>query len=372
MKEALFFTQTTIRSSLTVCFVLISSFVVTGFVSSAYHRERTQLGEQHYLDGQKLGQSNDLTGAAEEYRKALLFTPDSKEYRLALATALVNAGKLDEAGSHLEQLLQEDPTNGQLNLLVARIAQRENHVNQAIDSYQRAVYEYWPPDKLAQRRQARWELIQLLEGQGAKRRNDLIGELLQLYGNLPPASDQRMHVGEMLLRNGADAEAAGVFRDVLKTAPQDAGAHRGLALTEFRAGDYLAARHDYQRALRSAPSDEDAEKGLQLTNEIVDIAPELPNISAAERLRRSGNLLNRVKSDLEKCAGEVAPESPLGQRLDSVDKALKPRKKSDTEDEAAQMQTMAEDLWRDRAALCGKSAVRDAAVEAVLPRLIHE
>ncbi len=330
------------------------------------------MGVQHFLDGQKLGLANDLAGAAEEYRKALLFTPDSKQYRLALATALVNAGKLDEAESHLEQLLQEDPTNGQLNLLVARIAQRENHLNQAIDSYQRAVYEYWPPDELAQRRQARWDLIQLLEGQGAKRRNDLIGELLQLYGNLPPASDQRMRVGEMLLRNGADAEAASVFRDVLKSAPQDAGAHRGLALIEFRAGDYISARHDYQRALRSSPNDQDAERGLQLTNEIVDIAPELPNISAAERLRRSGNVLNRVRADLERCAGEVAPESPLAQRLDSIDKALKPGKKSDSEDEAAQMQTMAEDLWRDRAGLCSKGVVKDAAVEAVLPRLIHE
>ncbi len=367
----MFLTQTTIRSTLSVCVVLVFAFLSTGFISAAYHRERARLGDEHFEEGQQLAAKGDFVAATEEYRKALLFTPDSKEFRLSLATALVRAGKLDEAESHVEQLLQEDPTNGRINLLLARIAEQQHHTNLAIDSYQRAVYEYWPPDELSKRREARWELIHLLETENGKRHNDLIGELLQLYGNLPPASDQRLKVGQELLRNGADADAAGVFHDVLKGAPQDPTAHRGLAVIAFRAGDYIQARHEYQRALRTAPNDQDSEKGLQLSNEIIDIAPELPNISAAERLRRSTNLLNRVKSDLEHCAGTVAAGSPLQQRLDEIDQALK-TKPTGADDQAAKVQTLAENLWHDRASLCGSGPVIDPALEAVLPRLNHE
>lgn len=320
--------------------------------------------------------ADDLNGAAEEFRKALLFAPDNREYRLSLATALVSGGRLEEAESHLEQLSQEDPTNGRINLLLARVALRQHHPTEALESYQRAVYEYWPPDELNRRREARWELIDLLEETG-KHRDQLVGELLQLYGNLPPHSDQRMKVGTMLLRAGADAEAAHVFRDVLKdssgeppaqAAKDMVGAYSGLAKIAFRSGDFIEARHDYQRALHVAPDDLATAAQLQFTNEIVDISPQLPNISPRERLRRSQNLLNRIEGDLQLCAGQATEKAALDDRLQSLKKPAG-QKPTDQEDEAALLQQSAQSLWKDRATFCAPNHVSDPAVDAVLPRL---
>ena len=150
--------------------MLVLAFVVTGFASSAYRRERTTLGEAHFQEAQNLVNRGEVESALEEYRKALLFAPDRTEYRLALATTLINADQLNEARSHVEQLLQEDPTNGQLNLLLARIALKRHHLKDAVDDYQRAVYEYWPNSELPERRRARWELATLLNDTGDRNR----------------------------------------------------------------------------------------------------------------------------------------------------------------------------------------------------------
>jgi tetratricopeptide (TPR) repeat protein len=371
--------KSAIRTTVSVGAVLLGAFVATGFVSSAYKREQNTLGSRHFQAGQRLTSVNDLTGASEEFRKALLFEPDNPEYRLSLATALVSGNKLEEAESHLEQLSQEDPTNGRINLLLARVAQQEHQLDQAIESYQRAVYEYWPPDQLDSRRQARWDLIGLLEETG-RNRDQLVGELLQLYGNLPPHSEQRMRVATLLLRNGADAEAAHVFRDILKdTDVQNGaealvdrvGAQLGLARIAFRAGDFIEARHEYQRALHENPKDGEAAAALALTNDIIEDSPQLSNISPNERLRRSQGLLTRVEKDVTQCAGGAEAGSPLGQRLAAIKQASS-QQLTDKDDAAAQLQQAAQDLWKDRGAFCSQTHGKDPVLEAVLPRLGHE
>lgn len=370
--------NTTFRAALSVCVVLGIALIFTAFVSSAYERERTKLGERHFRAGQALTRADDLKGAAEEFRKALLFAPDNREYRLSLATALFSDAKLDEAESHLEQLSQEDPTNGKINLLLARVALRQHHPNQAMESYQRAVYEYWPPDEYGERRAARWELIDLLASSG-NHRDQLVGELLQLYGNLPPHSDQRLRVANLLLREHADAEAGHVFEEVLKDTPSQSAdqaakdsvvAHNGLAKIALNSGDFVSARHHLQRAQRFAPDDLSTAGQLQLINEIIDIAPELPNISSSERLRRSQNLLNRVAGDLQNCTLAGEQSESLAERLEALKQASK-RKPNDESDQADLLQDAAQQLWRTRADFCGPNRAFDPAVEAVLPLLVQ-
>ena len=129
----------------------------------------------------RLENTGQLDAAVEEYRKALIFAPDDADYRISFASALIGSGRFEEAQSHIDQLLQEDPTNGALNRMQAYLAERQKRFPAAIDYYQRAVYEYWPPHKLQERARARWELISLLEKAG--RREEAIGELMTLYAN---------------------------------------------------------------------------------------------------------------------------------------------------------------------------------------------
>ncbi|MDQ2710835.1 MAG: tetratricopeptide repeat protein [Acidobacteriota bacterium] len=363
---------------------LIAAFVATGFASSAYHRERTALGVEHYHLGRSLESHDELESALDEYRKALFFAPDKTEYRLSLATALIEAGRLDEAQSHLEQLSQDDPTNGVINLLLGRIAVQRRKLKQAVDFYQRAVYEYWPEADLPQRRQARWELANLLSQTGD--RNGFIGELMQLYTNLPPTETaQKLKVGSLLLTNGATSEASRIFQDLAKQQPLNPQARRGLGEAYFSSGDYIAARHELQRALRLDPKDQASAQTLALTNEVIDMDAALPYITASEQLRRSKNLLGRVIRDLDACQAANAVTQPAavsGKKADmaladplaqewSIAQTLATQKRN-SEDAALAMQRAAAQLWTDKARFCSSGGPRDRALDTVFARIGHE
>lgn len=396
----MFLTQTTLRATVSVCVLLVLSIVATGFVSSAYKKERASLGQAHFEHGQAYAAGGEMGPAIEEYRQALIFSPDQTDYRLSLARALIDANRLDEAQAHLEQLLQEDPTNGVINLLLAHIAVQRHKLPEAIDYYQRAVYEYWPASEMPARRQARWELVRLLDQTG--NRSQYIAELMQLYSNAPALDlKQIAEIGFLLLRTGAISEASEVFRDLAKSSPKDADARRGLGEVAFSDGNYVSARHEFQRAQRLAPNNPQISQALALTNEVIDLDPALPHIPLAERLRRSGNLLTRVIKDLQACLPEAAPASepakpapaatqpkinptptaqtpktepasPLQQRLDAARQLLSPGKHGASDDVALQLQDTAQQLWKDRAMFCGQRTVSDRAVETVLPRIAHE
>lgn len=112
---------------------LALAFTFTGFLSAAYKRARENQGRRHYQIGETLRKAGNVEGAAEEYRKALLFLPDDPEYRISLSVALIELGKIEEAESHLQELLEDDPTDGQINLMMARVAKRHHRTTQAVE-----------------------------------------------------------------------------------------------------------------------------------------------------------------------------------------------------------------------------------------------
>src|SRR3982751_1517575 len=207
----LLFETANFRSTGLVSALLVGMFALTGFCTSVYKHQRTTLGQRHYAEGQRLQSTGDISAAVEEYRKALIFAPDDTDYRISFASALIGAGRFEEAESRIDQLLQEDPTNGILNRMRARLAERQNQTAAAIDYYQRAVYEYWPPNRLSERARARWELIHLLEKIG--RREEAVGELMTLYANTSIGPGTKLDIGFALLRDNAPTEAAQIFRE---------------------------------------------------------------------------------------------------------------------------------------------------------------
>jgi len=359
------FGQNTLQATLTVCVTLVIGFVATGFASSAYHRKRDALGVQHYQAGLALEHRGQLEPALEEYRQALIFSPDKTEYRLSLATALLEANRLEEAQTHLEELLQENPTSGPINLLLGRLAVRQRKLQQALEFYQRGVYEYWPESQLWRRRDARWELANLLSESGD--RGGFIGELMQLYTNLPAGHiPDRLRVGFLLLNNGATSEASRIFQDLSKIAPQNAQVQRGMGQIRFSNGEYVSARHDFQRALRIDPNDRESSELLTLTNDVIDLDPALPYITSAEQTRRSRNLLGRVVKSLEAC-------SPLPEASQRVADAAKLVSSTNRDTDAAfAMQQAAAELWSHRNKFCAKSVPLDRALDTVFARIGHE
>lgn len=424
----------TFRTLVLVSIALTVAFLVTAFASSAYRREKRVMADRHYAQGQKLAVRGELNAAAEEYREALLFAPDNPEYRLALATILIDSGRLAEAQSHIEELLQEDPTNALVNLLRARLALKRDRLKLAIEYYERAVYEYWPASELAKRRQARWELVNLLARTG--QRNALIAELIQLDSEGPQTPEEKSKIGFLLLENGATSEAMQVFRELAKQSPGDPAGHVGLAQVNFAQGDFVSARHEYQRAEHLAPHNVEVSDALTMTNEIIEMDPDLPGISLSERFRRSQNLLSRVLKDLRQCpAAPIVPPTPEVQTPPPAEPSTKkffqqlkeklsaPLRGKDTkttstgtaaaqtvtsktstkaaaapaappltpmqqrlaaaqnlvalppstdQDSSTELQNTAESLWQDRAQICGSTPVNDRALETVMSRMAHE
>lgn len=330
-----------------------------------YKHQRTTLGRRHYAEGQRLERSGDIEAAVEEYRRALIFAPDDTEYRISFASALIGAGRFEEAESHIEQLLQEDPTNGVLNRMRAHLAVRQKRTAAAIDYYQRAVYEYWPPGRLAERATARWELIALLEKAG--RREEAIGELMTLYANTSISPTSKLDIGFALLRDQAPSEAAQIFRDAIRVAPKDATPHRGLGESYLASGEFVSARHEFERALKLDPQNKPAANSLALANTIIDIDPDLPALSNAERRRRSINLLRRIVALLEQCSGGIGVDD----RFTAADNLLKggPVKNPDVPFE---MQNLAKQLWNDQTDICPDGLPSDPAISRVMDRMSRE
>lgn len=359
------FKKSTPRLIAGIALLLVFSFTGTGFITSKYRTEKLLLGRGHYDRGIHLQHGGEINDAVEEFRKALIFCPDTAEYRVSFAAALIEAGKLDEAESHLEQLLQEDPTNGELNLMFGRIAVRRNRLSKAIEYYQRAVYEYWPTDRVGERRKARLELIDLLAKSG--RRDELIGELMTLYANFPNDQPLRSRIGLDLLDHGAVSESTQVFRELVRISPKNAEYHRGLAQAYFASGDYVSARHEFERTLRLNPKDGFSATQLKLTNSVIDLDPNLIGIREAERTRRAQNLLRRVKTDLEQCSEPGALTDPLN----TADKLLAGQPSAD-DDLAGDMQKTALDIWSKRGQFCAGKPTSDGPLATVLARMANK
>ena len=102
-------------------------------------------------------------------------------------------------------------------------------------------------------------------------------------------------------------------------------------------------------------------------NAVIDVTPGLPNISNNERLRRSGNLLRRVLKELANCTGGAE----FSQEVSGAEALLLKHPKSD-EDLSLEMQQAAQDLWKQRAAVCGETPPSDKVVEMAMARNANE
>ena len=199
-------------------------------------------------------------------------------------------------------------------------------------------------------------------------RSGFIGELMQLYTNLPAtATAEKERVGFLLLSSRAVSEASRIFQDLVRQSPQNAAARRGQGKVYLNSGQYLSARHEFQRALRLDPKDSESEKMLALSNDVIDMDPVLPYITSAEQIRRSRNLLNRVVKNLDACG---ANSDVWKQRLDNAGQLLASDRADD--DAASAMQRAAAQLWDDKVTACGKAAPEDRALDTVLTRIGHE
>ena len=130
-------------------------------LSQAYYAQRQALGSRWFSRGVADLKVKNFAAAVVEFRTALLYSRDDYNYQLNLAEALIGLRHTGEASAYLLNLSDREPEDGLVNLELARIAAQQGDTKQAVRHYHDAVYAAWPRDQDAQRRDARFELIQL-------------------------------------------------------------------------------------------------------------------------------------------------------------------------------------------------------------------
>lgn len=348
---------------------LAALFALTGVVTGAYRSERHSMAEQHYQLGSALARQGRNHQALEQFQAALSFSHDNPEYQLALARALLDLGRLEEAESHLRELRQNDPTDGVVNLLLARIAARQGKTDDAVVYYHTAIYGLWPEQPEQRRIKTRLELVDMLMKRGGKRQ--ALAELLEMMDRVP-ADDiaTRQRLGTLLLACDAPKQAAEVFENIVRRQSHNAEAYAGLGEAEFARGGYRQAQDAFRQAVRWKADDAEAQKRLDVCEQILALDPDARGLSAVQRFERSRRLLEEIAADAEQCSQER--QMPLPEALVTARKLLARRPARRPADQATQENlSLAGQLWSVRTQACGQPGESGQALALVMAQLSH-
>jgi tetratricopeptide (TPR) repeat protein len=344
---------------------LAGLFVVTGSYAGVYRAARLQRAETHYRKGEQLAREKRAAEAAEEYRAALMFSPNDSRYRLALARALINAGRLEEAEAHLISLHDTDPDNALIELLLARVAARQGRVEQAVAQYHQAIYGLWPDDPVGNRLQARFELISLLGQTGQPRQ--ALAEVLVLANEAPDETATQERIANLLLRYGSVQRAGDVFTRVAQKEPGNLAAILGAGEAAFAQGNYPAAANWFRRALRLDGANAEARARLQEADEIDTLDPTRVSLSGAARFERSRVLVEKTLAAIETCL-QGRPASAGMQQLAANAHQLLQSSRKHREGDTLKAIALAEQLWEARKQACGKPGAGEEALDLIIAK----
>jgi CIC family chloride channel protein len=348
---------------------LVLAVLITAFLSYFYRTQRITRAQQFFEQGNQFMQADRYEEAIENYRRALSVS-HSSEHRLALAAALVKAGRLNEAEIYLRELLREDPNSGPANLWLGRDLLQRADTEQAIAHYHRAIYGSWAKDAAASRVQARLELVNGLGKLDAKQQAQ--AELLALVADMPPDLEIRKRVGQLLLRFGLRRNSAELFQNIVRTAKSDPEAWAGLGEAQMAVGDLSSARRAFLETVRLAPDNDTYRKRLQLVEQVMALNPTLRGLQSADRFQRSRKLLEAAVGALERClpASPAAVPKQARSLADAARKTLLRRVRPRSyRDEVDSNITLAQQIWGERIDICGPAPPGEDPLSRVMAQL---
>ena len=304
----------------------------------------------------------------------MLYSRDDYTYQLNLAEALLGLGHTGEASAYFLNLLDREPEDGVVNLELARIATKQGETNQAVRHYHDAVYAAWSSDQEWQRRDARFELIQLLLRINAKA--DAQSELIALAENVgdDPALQER--IGDLFLRAQDYEHALAAFRLSLRTNEHSAAALAGAGRAAFNLHQYSEAQR-YLHAATENPQETQSADLLKTTELVLRLDPYRRPVSAGERSRAAVEAFAIAGERLKTCripTGPLPGGAPASINLTEEWSALKPkiteqnlRRDPELVDSAADITFRIE---RQASIFCGKPSGPDLAL--LLIAKLHE
>lgn len=347
--------------------LLVALFTVTTMIVGRFEHARAARAESLFADGQRAVEEDRVTDGIVSLRAALALNRRNAEYGLALASALLDAGRSREATSYLDAVLADRPTGGPANLVRARAARMLGDVDEAVLYYRRSADGTWPPGSREERAAVRFEVAEYLIGRG--RLADAGVVLSELRVSAPVDVETRLRLARLLLLAKLPGDAAAELRTVNASAPGP-DVWGLLAQAEFALGNDSSARSWGQRVLKTRPGDEAIAELVAVAGGTLSLDPTLPRLRNTERIRRARQLLVQVVEASSACAigRELTPE-PFTQSRDRAREFLRRRAEADADPTVDAIQ-LSEALWAATTSACPGTPGGYPVLDRLLTRLL--
>src|SRR6266536_3087393 len=194
--------------------------------------------------------------AAEAFSNSLRLNPNSAKAHAGLATILIGKGKLQEAQTHFETALRMDPNNAEYHSGYAYLLEQLGHDDQAGAECEAAV-------RLAPKSaQAHHSYGAFLEKHGT------LDQAIAQYREAVRADrsyvDAQIDLGTALLEKGDLSEAKAHLQTATKLDSKLAQPHNYLGKIFMREGNIPSAIAQFEEALRLHPDFPEAEENLRM------------------------------------------------------------------------------------------------------------
>jgi tetratricopeptide (TPR) repeat protein len=309
------------------------------FLARTESAEVSGEARRDYEAGSALLAEGRAADAVDPLRKADAQDRSNRQYTLRLEAALVETGKLDEAGRMLADLLERNPNDGETSLAEARLLVREGEWKNAVAYYHRAIYGSWGsnvPSKAASPQTAvRLELANVLVHRGSQK--DLLAEVLLV--ETEAANDPAMlrRIAQLYLIAGSPVRAEGIYRALLRDDMDDPGLYSGRL-----------------------------EQEIQLAGSVAELDPTLRRLTSMEKFDRAVRILQLALDALKQCGRGDSVEQIAG-----AEKLLAARVRGNPANELAELRlSTAEQIWQVRLVACGAStSVEEEPLRLVMAKI---
>jgi tetratricopeptide (TPR) repeat protein len=350
----------------------IALFVIAYFVTGAFRRQQTSLGNAFFQKGESELSAARANDAIRDFRAALTYAPEKREYRLRLAQALALADHDKEAEAHFKDLWEREPGDGELNLELARLAARAGDMADALRYFHGAIYGLWNKNPEENRQKAWLELIQFLLREHAYTQAQ--SELLALSANLPADADANAEIASLFMKAGDEIHALQFYQKALRLDRKNEAALIGAGEASFAVGNYRAAFEYFKTAWNEQSLPPDAQSQAQTAQLVLQLDPYQRGISAAERRSRTLAAFVLAGDRIKQCAASkgqqlaVPPgQSPTSLQSDlsqwtALQRKVSPRALRDNSDLIDQAMDIVYRIEEDTEQMCGEPTGKDFAL----------
>lgn len=276
----------------------IGAFFLTRAVALS-NREMNRRDAAVWFDrGQEQLRAQDVSGAAESFRRATIRDRNNTKYVTELARALATGGRQPEARRVLLALRETEPDNAALNLQLARLAAARHDPTEALRYYHYALYSPATSEDDELRRRVRLELVEFLVSERLFSR--AASELLVLASDARPTAEFHVRVGRLFARAGDTRHALEQYQEALQLDRNSVDALIGAGEIAFERQDYALARRYLRQVADPAPAH--VSELRTLVDLVLTSDPLAARIGAAERRRRLLRVTRYAQQRLSACA----------------------------------------------------------------------